>query len=523
MGLKLEEQGMPFDGKRHARLGPSSSDIWLTCLGAPHEWTKYPPKGVGFAAHEGTLAHTLCEAALTLNAVPWKEGAIFEVEGDQVEITQEMLNSVSLFATTMSIISDMSLWRMIEDEVSLGWLWNGAKPPEEVFGTADFAACDGFTLYVCDFKFGRGKAVRVERNTQLLVLRGWRPGTTSTRAPGPRRHHRERLPGDRATSRRGRPGAPVDDLGRRAFLLGARRARSPPSSGSFGRRADLGSGASLLLVRRVARMPGLPKTQTTALDCELSRLGRRRRRSCVMAMKFRTEMLGSLNAAFDYRDRRTQVWRPPDDPTDTDTKDFVMATTAILTPPGIASFLNLQKARPVVVGGEPRFSLTLIFDKAAQARPEFKALQQAIDAALKERWPGKLPVGLRSPFHDGAEKTVSTTATRRGICSSRPGRRTSRAQSTRAKKTSSTGPSSGPVGRRGPTCGPSPTTRAATRAAGCSSTASSSSSRASASMAARPRPRASPTTPTPKRWSERSPKARAVRRPCLLSRRTRQP
>ena len=130
-----------------------------------------------------------------------------------------------------------------------------------------------------------------------------------------------------------------------------------------------------------------------------------------MAMKFNTGMLGSLNAAFDYHDRRavfdqpgrrTQVWRPPDDPTDTE--EITMATSAILTPPGIASFLNLQKARPVVAGGEPAFSLTLIFDKAAQARPEFRALQQAIDAALKERWPGKLPVGLRSPFHDGAEK-----------------------------------------------------------------------------------------------------------------------
>jgi hypothetical protein len=99
------------------------------------------------------------------------------------------------------------------------------------------------------------------------------------------------------------------------------------------------------------------------------------------------------------------VWCSPEDPKDfADTKDFVMATTSILTPPGTASFLNLQKARPVVVGGEPRFSLTLIFDKAQQARPEFKTLQQGIDAALKERWPSKLPPGLRSPFHDGAEK-----------------------------------------------------------------------------------------------------------------------
>jgi hypothetical protein len=103
--------------------------------------------------------------------------------------------------------------------------------------------------------------------------------------------------------------------------------------------------------------------------------------------------------------RPDEIWRPPEDPKDfADTKDFTMATTSILTPPGTASFLNLQKARPVVVGGEPRFSLTLIFDKAQQARPEFGALQRAIDAALKERWPGKLPTGLRSPFHDGAEK-----------------------------------------------------------------------------------------------------------------------
>ena len=81
-----------------------------------------------------------------------------------------------------------------------------------------------------------------------------------------------------------------------------------------------------------------------------------------------------------------------------------MATKQILTPPGVSSFLNLQKARAIVEGADPRFSLTIIFDKAAQARPEFKALQMGIDDALREKWPSKLPVGLVSPFHDGAEK-----------------------------------------------------------------------------------------------------------------------
>ena len=125
-----------------------------------------------------------------------------------------------------------------------------------------------------------------------------------------------------------------------------------------------------------------------------------------MPLPFTVQMLADINDAFDARDRlRALAQPPPEDPKDfTDTKDIVMATTAILTPPGTASFLNLQKPRPVVMGGEPRYGLTLIFDKAQQARPEFGALQRAIDAALKDRWPQKLPVGLRSPFHDGAEK-----------------------------------------------------------------------------------------------------------------------
>ena len=124
---------------------------------------------VGFAAHEGQLAHTLCEAALTLNAVPWKEGVSFNVEGEAVSITQEMLNCVSLYAATVSRISDFADWRIVEKQVGVSWLWDGSEPPENVFGTLDFGACDGVTIYVVDFKFGRGKFVKVDHNTQLLI------------------------------------------------------------------------------------------------------------------------------------------------------------------------------------------------------------------------------------------------------------------------------------------------------------------------------------------------------------------
>ena len=156
---------------RHARLGPSSSEIWLSCLGAPAEWLKRPGKRVGFAAHEGSLAHALCEAALQIHEIPWKAGTTFPVEGSVVEVTPDMLNSVQLYVNTVNVLSDLALWRMIESEVSLAGMWTsfGEEPPEDVYGTLDFAACDQYTLYILDFKYGAGKAVKVDFNTQLMI------------------------------------------------------------------------------------------------------------------------------------------------------------------------------------------------------------------------------------------------------------------------------------------------------------------------------------------------------------------
>ncbi len=132
-------------------------------------WEDAPPRRVGYAAHEGTLAHTLCEAALLLNNIPWKEGLNFAVEGSEVLVTNEMLNAVSLYTTLVSTLSDIAQWRIIEKRVYFNWIWGDDPPNAELFGTSDFACTDGLTLYVLDFKYGSGKGVKVEKNTQLLL------------------------------------------------------------------------------------------------------------------------------------------------------------------------------------------------------------------------------------------------------------------------------------------------------------------------------------------------------------------
>jgi len=81
-----------------------------------------------------------------------------------------------------------------------------------------------------------------------------------------------------------------------------------------------------------------------------------------------------------------------------------MATKAYLTPVGIASFITLKEPRTLNENTEPKYSINIIFDKAAQNTPEFQALEQGIEEAVKARWPNRIPPGLRSPFRDGAEK-----------------------------------------------------------------------------------------------------------------------
>jgi len=91
----------------------------------------------------------------------------FEVEGDVVTVTDEMLNAVQLYVGITNTISDFALWRAIEKQVSFAWLWD--KPPaDDLFGTADFTAADTKVLYLLDLKYGKGKVVNVIGNTQLL-------------------------------------------------------------------------------------------------------------------------------------------------------------------------------------------------------------------------------------------------------------------------------------------------------------------------------------------------------------------
>lgn len=84
--------------------------------------------------------------------------------------------------------------------------------------------------------------------------------------------------------------------------------------------------------------------------------------------------------------------------------------SGIISPIGVLSFPNLFVAKAAVPGAEPRFSGTLIFNKDAQATPEFKALKAAIKACAEAEFGSKLKdpnfvKKLRNPIRPASEKS----------------------------------------------------------------------------------------------------------------------
>jgi hypothetical protein len=75
----------------------------------------------------------------------------------------------------------------------------------------------------------------------------------------------------------------------------------------------------------------------------------------------------------------------------------------LYTPKAIISYPNLFVARASNLddNATPKFSATFVFDKAAQATPEFAALKKALVATAKEKWGDKPPANLKNPFLDG--------------------------------------------------------------------------------------------------------------------------
>lgn len=161
----------------HSKLGASGAHRWWNCPGSIRmsEGVADIPSDY---AREGTAAHALAERCISkgVDADEYEGWGIDVREGSRTRFVEgldgggyftvdtDMIEAVQVFIDyTQSVAAEGVEWS-VEQKLHLSTI------DKRCFGTADFVAYNPTTkeLTVADYKHGRGVAVEVEENPQLL-------------------------------------------------------------------------------------------------------------------------------------------------------------------------------------------------------------------------------------------------------------------------------------------------------------------------------------------------------------------
>ncbi len=149
--------------KGHAVLSASSSDRWLHCPPSARLCESIMDKGSDYAA-EGTDAHSLCEHKLKsalgiqsedpTESLNWYDAEMEDCASEYVSYIMELLAEVKKTCSDPIVLVEQRL--------------DFSKYVPDGFGTGDCLVVGDGTLYVIDFKYGKGVEVSAENNPQMM-------------------------------------------------------------------------------------------------------------------------------------------------------------------------------------------------------------------------------------------------------------------------------------------------------------------------------------------------------------------
>ena len=174
--------------RKHSKLGPSAAHRWMECAGSVAMSEGMPNKSTVFAL-EGTAAHEFNEMILArmLNPQDWLGGAVdleapkgapkfitpanaIDLEIDRERyfaIDAEMVEGCEMTIETINRYykPEEGDKLMLETRLDMSWIH------PKLFGTGDMLIYKRATghLIVMDYKYGKGIAVDVEDNEQVLT------------------------------------------------------------------------------------------------------------------------------------------------------------------------------------------------------------------------------------------------------------------------------------------------------------------------------------------------------------------
>lgn len=152
----------------HSEFSPSGSGRWLACPGsiqAIRSLNLVRGKS-NFYALEGSVAHEIASECL-IDTGKHPEDYIGQTitlpNEDGILVTKEMTDAVDIYVDHVLAYRTPTNRMRIEEKVSLEFLTPG------MFGTADAIVIDEDVLRVIDYKHGKGVAVDVHKNSQLMT------------------------------------------------------------------------------------------------------------------------------------------------------------------------------------------------------------------------------------------------------------------------------------------------------------------------------------------------------------------
>lgn len=149
---------------KHALLSASSSHRWLNCPPSARLCEGYEDKGSEYA-QEGTDAHSLCEHKLKLalgmdTADPTENLSFYNEEMEQC--------ACDYAGYVMELVEEAK--KICKDPVVLIEQWlDFSRFVAEGFGTGDCVIIADGTLYIVDYKHGKGVEVSAVENPQMML------------------------------------------------------------------------------------------------------------------------------------------------------------------------------------------------------------------------------------------------------------------------------------------------------------------------------------------------------------------
>ena len=154
--------------KAHSPIGASSCERWWNCPGSIPLIDTVPPALESEYAAQGTAAHEVAEDALRKGRVDqaWV-GEEIEVGEHLIKVDDEMVDSAQIYLDT--VMAKMEQYNAHPTTLLTEVSFTLSEVDPEAYGTCDSGFCAPYgPLVVIDFKYGKGVAVEVAGNKQLL-------------------------------------------------------------------------------------------------------------------------------------------------------------------------------------------------------------------------------------------------------------------------------------------------------------------------------------------------------------------